>query len=173
VNSDANRVLRSGWRVFLVIALLVSVALDIANPGVDLRSGTRFNFGRGGSATLGWLTVVIIFISPAYLLRAIGIAPINRWVAAFLCFVGVFVWVGLHTSTESNSRSHFNYTMWGCVILAWRLLTIPRIAASEDKGIKLSEPDKVGEVDGLSITKIETQTDSMDGRSEKYTPEAS
>jgi N-acetylmuramoyl-L-alanine amidase len=170
MKSDANKVLRSGWSVFLLIALLISVALDIANPGVELPSGTRFNFIKGGSATLGWLTVVIIFISPAYLLRAFGIAPLNRWFAAFLCFVGVFVWVGIHTSTESNSRSHFNYTMWGCVILAWRLLTIPRIAAIEDKGIKLGEPD---EVDDSSIKKIETQADSMDGSSEKYTTAAS
>jgi N-acetylmuramoyl-L-alanine amidase len=168
--SDANKVLRSGWSVFLVVALLVSVTLDIANPGVDLPSGTRFNFVRGGSAILGWLTVVIIFISPAYLLRAFGVAPINRWFAAFLCFVGVFVWVGLHTSIESNSRSHFNYTMWGCVISAWRLLTIPRITAREDKDIKLGEPD---EVDDSRITKIETQTDTMGGRSEKYATEAS
>jgi N-acetylmuramoyl-L-alanine amidase len=167
LKSDANKVLRSGWSVFLVIMLLVSVALDIVNPGVDLPSGTRFNFVRGGSTTLGWLTVVIIFISPAYLLRAFGIAPINRWLASFLCFVGVFVWVGLHTSTESNSPSRFNYTMWGCVILAWRLLTIPRIAVSDDQGVKRHQ------IDDSSITKNEAITDSVDWSSERNTTEVS
>jgi hypothetical protein len=45
------------------------------------------------------------------------------------------------------------------------LLTRPRIAIGDDQGVKPAEPNDA------SITKLETQTDSIDGKSEKNTAE--
>ena len=167
LKSDANKILQSGWGIFLVVSLLVSIAMDLANPGIARPDGGRFNLFGNGSAILGWLIVISIFILPTYLLRAFGKAPINRWFAAFLCFVGFFMWTGLHAATESNNAPRFNFTMWGCLVLAWRLLTRPRIAIGDDQGVKPAEPDDA------SITNKETQTDSMGGRCEKNTTEVS
>ena len=167
LKSDANKILQSGWGIFLVVSLLVSVAMDLANPGIARPDGGRFNLFGNGSAILGWLIVISIFILPTYLLRAFGKAPINRWFAAFLCFVGFFMWTGLHAATESSNAPRFNFTMWGCLVLAWRLLTIPRIEISDDQGDMLVEPND------SSLTNCETLADSIDGRSEKNTTEVS
>ncbi len=141
--------------------------MDLANPGIALSNGGRFNLFGNGSATLGWLVVIIIFILPSYLLRSFAIAPINRWIAAFICFVGFVIWTALHNVAEPNSHPRFNYTMWGCLILAWRLLTRQRIEISDDRRVKLAEADD------LSATKLGPQSDSMGGNSEKDTTQSS
>lgn len=167
MKSDANRILQSGWGLFLVISLLVSVAIDLANPGIARPDGGRFNLFGNGSATLGWLVVIAIFIVPSYLLRSFGVAPINRWIAAFICFAGFVGWTALHTATEPNVPARFNYTMWGCLILAWRLLTRQRIETCDDNYAKPVEADD------SSATKQGPLSTLIGGNSEKPTSEPS
>lgn len=122
----SSSILKSGWGMFMLIAGVISVILDISSPHVTISDGQSIPLFRGGSFTLGWLTIVLLMILPAALMRQTGVAPIHKFLAFLWCFVVFLGWNVLHSlsaDTSSHTPPRPNLAFIGGLILCWRLLT--------------------------------------------------
>jgi hypothetical protein len=123
---SSKSILCSGWGLFLGVAGILSIVLDMAAPSVKLADGTSFPLFRGGSFTLGWLTIVGMMIAPAAALRQFRLAPINKFLAFLWCVVVFFGWVASHAlfaGGDPNDPPKPNLTFVAGLVLCWRLLT--------------------------------------------------
>ncbi len=119
--------LLSGWGVFLAVMGVVSVILDVVAIFFHAESGTNMVIFGGGSFTLGWLVVVLLFVIPPLLVRKMRVVPISKWLAALWVIVAIFGWIFIkvvESSFESGSASiRPSFSFYGGVVLCWRLLT--------------------------------------------------
>ena len=111
--------------MFMLIAGVISVILDFSSPNFTTSDGQSVPLNWGGSFTLGWLTIVLLMILPAGLMRYTGVAPIHGLLAFLWCIVVLWGWNVLHLSVDTSSQSppRPNLSFFGGLILCWRLLT--------------------------------------------------
>jgi hypothetical protein len=109
----------------MLIAGVISVILDFSSPNFTTSNGLSVPLNWGGSFTLGWLTIVLLMILPAGLMRSTGVAPIHGLLAFLWCIVVLWGWNVLHlgVDTSSYSQPRPNLSIFGGLILCWRLLT--------------------------------------------------
>lgn len=109
----------------MLIAGIISVILDISSPQVTISGGQSIPLFRGGSFTLGWLTIVLVMIVPAALMRQTGVAPIHKGLAFLWCFAVFIGWNVVHAlgaDPSSHNPPRPNLAFIGGLVLCWRLL---------------------------------------------------
>ena len=110
----------------MLIAGLISVILDVSSPHVTIPNGQSIPLFQGGSFTVGWLTIVLLMIVPAALMRQTGVAPIHKLLALLWCFAAFLGWNVVHAisaDASSNNPPRPNLAFIGGLILCWRLLS--------------------------------------------------
>lgn len=126
VEFSAKEFLLSGWGVFLAVMGVVSVILDVVAIFFHTETWTNMVILAGGSFTLGWLVVVLLFVLPPLLVRKMRVVPISKWLAVLWVIVAIFGWSclkGVESSFESGSAIRPSLSFFGGVVLCWRLLT--------------------------------------------------
>lgn len=122
-----TQISKSGWGIFLIIAGVISVILDlvVAGGGMqtrDLRGESVPMFPPFGF-TLGWLGVVLVLIVPALVFRAARKRPIPKGVAFVWCALFAFGWLCVKALMADGSPPQAGIAAIACIALCWRLLT--------------------------------------------------
>lgn len=126
-------ILKSGWGIFLALAGVVSVVLDVASPSVQTSSGTISIFGNG-SMTLGWLFIIGAFVLPVAILRQFCEKPCNSVVAVLWCAFLLLLWGVVHATSDPSHPARPNLALLlGGVVLCWRLLVNHRQVCGQTK----------------------------------------
>jgi hypothetical protein len=134
MTTDSDRIFKSGWGFFLVVSLILSAVIDFANPAIPLAAGERCYLFGEGSALVGWVVCVILFVVPAWLLRNFGIAPIAWWLAVIVCLIGYLAWMALNFDSLRSRQKPPSLTMIAALILGWRMLRTPRFTLVDEYG---------------------------------------
>lgn len=123
-------ILSSGWGVFLVVAGIISVALDISSPSVKTNTGAAPVFGAG-SLSLGWLFIAGAFVLPPVIFRHFCKKSCHPVFAIAWCVFLVLAWGVVHSASDPGHPARPNLAMFGGIVLCWRLLTKERHASNK------------------------------------------
>lgn len=121
-----STILKSGWGIFLAVAGVASVVLDVATHGA-------------GSFTLGWLGIAVVMVAPASAARSSGFAPIHKGLGVLWCIVAFFGWIIIHAlGADTGHSPRANLAVVAGLVLCWRLLTQtdkpePTISPDDDR----------------------------------------
>jgi hypothetical protein len=119
-------ILTSGWGLFMLVSGAISIAMDVSRPQVAPGNGQSLPLFGAGSAILGWLTIVLVMVGPAALMRKTGVAPIHKALGLVWCLAVFVGWHLMHALAAEGSTSQPprpNLSMVGGLVLCWRLLT--------------------------------------------------
>jgi hypothetical protein len=139
MKSDTGQILKSGWGVFLLVSLVLSVAIDLSMLEAELAGGMRRPLFGNGSALLGWIASVIIFVLPPSLLRHFRVSPFSGWLAFGFLLLGYVVWFSITSEPSRTTPKPPSLLLIGGLALGWRLLTAPRLAIAVVES-KVNEP---------------------------------
>jgi hypothetical protein len=126
MTTTSKTILTSGWAIFLGITLVISILLDLYSPDSMAPYG-RGSFRASGSATVGWLFVVLIMVVPAWGIREIRNRPVPDWLALLWVVTVGLLWVLAQSfAAEQTGRPlRFNLSVLGALVLCWRFLRWP------------------------------------------------
>lgn len=124
MTKTSKSILKSGWAIFLGISAVISILLDVIQPKATSADGREFFIFGPGSATLGWLFVVLTMVVPALVIREVRKKPVSKWLAVIFVVMAWILWVVVHTidSQHTGRPARFNYTIFGGLVLCWRFL---------------------------------------------------
>jgi hypothetical protein len=122
MTQSTKAILKSGWGIYLGVVGVISLALDLLRPSVDLTNGRSLSLFKG-SAFAGWIFVLVVMVSPALLLKEQGKTPLNKWLSGCWCFLLYVIWIALHTAEAASVPPRPNLAILGGLVLCWRLLT--------------------------------------------------
>jgi hypothetical protein len=132
MTTDSDRIFKTGWGVFLAVSLILSAAIDFTNPSIPLAAGERSYLFGEGSALVGWVVCVVLFVVPGWALRNFGIAPVAWWLAGIVCLIGYLAWMALNFDAFRSRQKLPSFTMIATLILGWRMLRTPRLTLAEE-----------------------------------------
>jgi hypothetical protein len=125
MTATSKAIFKSGWAIFLAAGAIISLALDLAQPSFTAPNGRQIFLLGPGSATLGWLSIVITIVAPAFILREVRKAPVPKWLAVCWLIAAWILWALAHTLDYESSGQppRFNFTIFGGLVLCWRFLS--------------------------------------------------
>ena len=116
--------LKTGWGVFLIASGIISVILDLFGDSFHLKTEDHGNIPLlpEGSATLGWIGVILTVVFPAAIFRNIRKGHIHSGLAVIWCILAIFVWFGIK-ALLSDGPPRSGLTLVAATFFCWRLLT--------------------------------------------------
>lgn len=124
MTTTSKSILKSGWAIFLGIALVISILLDLYLPDFMAPYGRGFSNRAPGGFTVGWLVMVLIMVVPAWVMREVRDRPVPDWLAMLWVVTVGMLWVLVQSlEAEQTGRPlRFNFSVLGALVLCWRFL---------------------------------------------------
>jgi hypothetical protein len=124
MTQESKTIFKSGWGIFVAASAVISLAIDLWQPSYSGSDGNSYPLFGGGSATLGWLMIVVLMVLPAFGLREFRKSHVPKFVAIIWCLIVWFVWAGVHamSAQASHTQPRGSLLFVGGLVLCWRFL---------------------------------------------------
>lgn len=116
--------LKTGWGLLLIASSIISVFYDAFSKSFlyETSDKGKIPIFPEGSATLGWIGVILTVVIPSAIFRNIRKRHIHSYLAIIWCIIAVLTWL-IIKALVSDGPHRNGLTLIAAVYFCWCLLT--------------------------------------------------